>query len=68
MTYLYYCPHCKIEFEVKKSMYESSRREECPKCGLNASRRYTATPALFGWRLTDKSHERGQKDELERNI
>ena len=68
MIYLYYCAYCDKSFEIKKPMAKSGEDEVCPKCGVKAMRRYTAVAHTFGWRLTEKSHEKGNKDELERDI
>ena len=69
MFYLYYCEQCDLSFEIKKPMAEAGKPECCPQCGSKAGRRYTAIPALFGWRLTDRSQERfGPKNEFERDI
>lgn len=68
-AYLYWCPACGRDFEVKKSMSEAERPEKCSQCGLIARRRYTPLGFTFGWRLTDKSlWQEGARDELERNI
>ena len=50
-------------------MDKASEDERCPQCGMKAGRKYTAIPALFGWRLTDRCHDIGGPDvELERDI
>lgn len=67
--YLYYCSVCNYSFEVKKSMYESSRLERCPLCRRKAQRKYTPLPFSFGFKLTDASQERfGPKNEVERDV
>jgi len=50
-------------------MADVSKGEVCPQCGMKAGRRYTAIPHTFGWRLTDRCHEKGGPNvELERDI
>ena len=69
MIYLYYCSYCDHSFEIKKPMADVSKGEVCPQCGMKAGRRYTAIPHTFGWRLTDRCHEKGGPNvELERDI
>ena len=68
MIYLYYCAYCDLSFEASKPMTKASCAEDCPKCGVVSRRRYTPIPALFGWRLTEASHIRGNEDEYERDI
>lgn len=40
MVYPYYCEHCDLEFDVTKSMHESSREERCIHCGKVMTRVY----------------------------
>ena len=68
MIYLYHCPYCDLSFEVNKPMADASCPEQCPDCKGKAERRYTALPVHFGWILSEASHERGNPDELVRNI
>ena len=49
-------------------MADASVSQECPKCGVTSQRKYTPIPALFGFRLTEASHIRGNKDEYERDV
>jgi len=49
-------------------MAQATQDEVCPKCGMKAERRYTAIPALFGWRLDEQSHLPHHQDRLERDI
>ena len=67
--YLFYCSHCDRSFEIKKLIAESGESEVCPFCGLMAERKYTPIPFTFGFRLTERSHQRfGPKEEMERDI
>jgi len=68
ILYLYYCPYCDHSFEVNKPMADASCLEQCQRCGIKAIRKYTVTPAHFGWRLTEASHIRGNQDEFEKDI
>lgn len=71
MYYLYYCQRCNKEFEVKKTIADSGRQENCPQCGNQAIRKYVPLPFSFGWRLTDRSLYGGlgdPKDEIEKAI
>lgn len=44
-TYLYACPTCDAEFEIKRSMAECDLPVDCPDCGGLADRK----PTLFGF-------------------
>ena len=68
MKYLYECVPCGLSFEVNKPMTDASRPEKCPKCKGESMRKYTPTPAHYGWILSEASHTRGNPDELVRNI
>lgn len=54
--------------------FETSRRFDevndvrCPACKGKVRRVYSPFAFSVGWRLTDKSFERGQPQELERNV
>ena len=67
--YPYRCRYCNHSFEVKKPIEASSYLERCPECGARADRVFTSVPFSFGWRLTDRSHERfGPRDEVEKDV
>jgi len=68
MIYVYRCNRCDNVIEVKKPMRDSGRVEVCFNCGQEMVRVWAPIPALFGWRLTNSSHERFSKDEWERDI
>ena len=70
MIYPFYCQRCDHYFDVKKTIAEVSRVEDCPLCGQPAERKYTPIPHSFGWRLTDESHNKigHKKDEIEKAI
>jgi hypothetical protein len=40
----------------------------CPECGKPGIKRMSTVNHTFGWRLTESSHIKGHKDELERDI
>jgi len=42
--------------------------ENCPNCGGEAKRIIAPVNHTFGWRLSDASHIKGNKDELVRDI
>ncbi len=60
------CPMCGMRGEVNQS-YDAPL-PACKKCGGKTMRLISTANFSFGWRLTEKSHERFQKDELEPNI
>lgn len=67
--YPYHCPTCDHSFEIKKPMVKAGMVEWCPKCGIRAERIFTPIPFSFGFRLTERSHQRfGPKDEMERDV
>jgi len=64
--YEYQCP-CGIRFEAFNSV-ENRETTNCPECGGTAMKIMSVVHHTFGWRFTEKSHERFEKDEVERNI
>ena len=68
MKYPYTCPDHGA-FEVSKPMAESSRVEPCPQCGVQGQRKWVGLPFSFGFKLSDRSHERfGPRDEFIRDV
>ena len=65
--YSYKCEECGIQFD-KKQGYSADTTTECVKCGGVAKRQMPIVNHSFGWRLTEKSHERFAKDELEKAV
>ena len=66
--YEYYCPGCKQPIEINKPMELAGIAEYCSECGCTLQRMYAPIPFSFGWRLTEKSHERFAKDEYEKDV
>ncbi len=60
------CPMCGMRGEINQS-YDAPL-PECKKCGGKTMRLVSTCNYTFGWRLTDSSHIKGNKDELEPNI
>jgi putative FmdB family regulatory protein len=68
MIYLYQCLKHGM-FEVSKSMANAPLPEACPECGQQAQRKYVGLPFSFGFKLSDRSHERfGPRDEFVRDV
>lgn len=68
MIYLYRCTEHGT-FEISKPMVKSAKEEYCPQCGLQGQRKYLGLPFSFGFRLSDRSHERfGPRDEFVRDV
>ncbi len=68
-NYVYHCPECGGEFEKLRSIeIKDIENIGCPFCGAKAELKISLVNHTFGWRLTEKSHEKGQKDELEPNV
>ena len=71
--YEYECPICTdstgkaLRFEVRQG-YNDKALVRCPKCKTVCKRLISAVNHTFGFRLTEKSHERGNKDEVERDV
>jgi len=68
MVYPYKCKECDIQFEVEKPMQDASLKEYCPHCRQDAKREYTPLGFTFGWRLTQASRIKGNKDTIEKAI
>ena len=66
-VYQYLCKDCQHEFELKQG-YDASTVTWCPKCCSVAKRKIPVVNHTFGFTLTEKSYERYQPMELERNI
>lgn len=58
MTYAYACDNCKSEFEVWKSITESSRQESCKSCNQTARRIFTS-PQLIGTSVYEANYNPG---------
>jgi len=66
--YVYQCPKCGTNFEAQKPITDRETAK-CPQCGADAQKMMSTCNWSFGWRLSDKSHERfGPRDEYERDI
>ena len=66
--YEYFCPDCKVKFEVQKPMAER-KLALCTHCGQSSRIVMSPFSFTFGWTLSDRSHERfGPKDEFVRNV
>jgi len=64
--YEYECTKCKNRVEMIEKFSKPS--EVCPVCGSVAKRIISVANHTFGWRFTQRSHEVGAEDELERNV
>lgn len=73
-TYEMECPACNdsggkaTRFEVRQG-YNDRAMVRCPKCKTPARRLISVVNHTFGFRLTDRCHERfGPKEEMERAV
>ena len=67
--YVYRCVQCNKEFEIISHCFNSDGAKPCPECGSRAERIIAPINWSFGWRLTERSHERfGPRDEYERDV
>ncbi len=67
--YDYYCEPCQLKFETIKPMSQCSENVSCPKCGSSSERVYGVVNFSFGWRLSERSDERGgPTDEFVRDV
>ena len=57
MNYLYYCPECKDEKEVKKPMASAGTKEYCPDCGHKMKRKFTTPGVTWGANCWDYDNE-----------
>ena len=58
-VYVYECDHCSHRLEVRLSSFEPARMMACPECGGSARLTISPTSFTFGFKLSDRSHERG---------
>ena len=66
--YEYKCEPCRFKFEALKNI-KDRHNANCPKCGQSAGKVMSVVNHTFGFRLTDRSHERfGPRDEYEKDI
>jgi putative FmdB family regulatory protein len=65
--YEYQCRNCGLKFDAWNKVSERATAK-CTRCGELAKKRMSAVTAVFGWRLTENSHEVGHKDEFERDV
>ena len=66
--YVYLCNYCQKQFEAMCELLSGDNYYQCPKCGRRAPRIPAPVNHTFGWRLSDESHIKGNKDELVRDI
>uniref|UniRef100_A0A6M3JT35 Putative regulatory protein FmdB zinc ribbon domain-containing protein n=1 Tax=viral metagenome TaxID=1070528 RepID=A0A6M3JT35_9ZZZZ len=59
------CPRCGAKAEIIQGYNDSL--PVC-KCGATMRILISACNHTFGWRLTEKSHEKFQKDEIEKDV
>ena len=64
--YEYRCK-CGFRFDEFKPIEERATHP-CPACGKVAQKILSVFSDTFGWRLTEKSHERGAVDNYERAV
>ena len=64
--YQYKCPDGH-EFEALRSI-SSRDNAPCPTCGKDSQAQMSTCNWSFGWRLTENSHIKGNKDEFEKNV
>lgn len=59
MIYEYECESCKLEFEVIKSMHDSSREENCPECKTTGRRIYSSKVYFNGTKVSNAEFNPG---------
>lgn len=65
--YEFRCKACQFKFEALKDV--GDYKANCPKCGKLANKLMSVANYTFGWRLTERSHERfGPKNEIEPDV
>lgn len=65
--YEYECKYCGERFDARRSM-EDRQYARC-RCGERAGQVMSLVNHTFGWRLTDRCHERfGPQCEVERDV
>jgi len=67
MLYEFECTHCGAQFEARRAI-EERNHADCPRCAKQANKRLSVIHNTFGFRLTDASHEKFHKDEVERAV
>jgi|2_EtaG_2_1085320.scaffolds.fasta_scaffold15870_3 putative FmdB family regulatory protein len=63
-----YCCSENHTFDMRRPFSEFHSRAVCPVCAGESSRRLSVVNHTFGFRLTEKSHSRWNKDEYERDL
>ncbi len=67
--YEFECGICGQKFSILSKTYDSRHWAVCPYCNSLAERMVSLVNHSFGWRLTDRCHDRfGPKEEFERDI
>lgn len=64
--YEYSC-ECGNKFETRKKIEERDAAL-CSRCGATARKILSAINFTFGWRLGERVHKVGQKNELQRDL
>jgi len=61
------CPKCGNRFELLRAV--DDLEVKCWECGETVKKLISVVNHTFGWRLTERAHERfGPKEEVERNV
>lgn len=50
-TYEYWCPKCKQEFEVKRSMSDVNKPADCPRCNTRGEKLVSNFASKVGYNL-----------------
>ena len=66
-VYEYRCPGGHL-FNMQRPFEDSDKTAQCPECGRTAQRKLSLFNFAVGWTLSEKSYERGQPQELVRNV
>jgi len=57
MNYLYFCPGCDEDKEIKKPMARSGEKENCPDCGRRMKRRFSSLSVTWGKNCWDYDNQ-----------